>query len=148
MNMRPRLTVAAMIEHDGRFLMVEEQRGESMVLNQPAGHVENGESLLDAVVRETLEETGRRFTPEALLGIYHWTNPQNGLTFLRFAITGAASEPDPGQTLDEEIIDTIWLDRNEIFAQQHRLRSPMVLRCVEDYLTGRRHPLDLVTHIL
>ncbi len=99
---KPHVTVAAIIEHDDRFLLVEEQPEEAVVLNQPAGHVESGESILDAVVRETFEETGRHFTPDALVGIYTWTNPRTGVCFVRFAVHGHASEADESHELDKE----------------------------------------------
>ena len=144
---KPHVTVAAIIEHDDRFLLVEEQPTEAVVLNQPAGHVEPGESILEAVVRETFEETGRNFTPDALVGIYTWTNPRTGISFVRFAIHGQASDADESHQLDEGIIETLWLNRVEIWSQRHKLRSPMVLRVVDDYLAGHRHPLSILTDI-
>ncbi|SCZ59200.1 NUDIX hydrolase [Thiohalomonas denitrificans] len=143
----PHVTVAAIIEHDDRFLLVEEQPAETVVLNQPAGHVEPGESILDAVIRETFEETGRHFTPDALVGIYTWTNPRTGACFVRFAIHGRASDADESRELDKDIIDTLWLNRVEVWSQRHKLRSPMVLRVIDDYLAGHRHPLSILTDI-
>lgn len=145
---KPHVTVAAIIEHDDRFLLVEEQPEETIVLNQPAGHVEPGESILDAVVREAFEETGREFTPDALVGVYTWTNPRTGICFVRFAVHGTVSGADQShKPKDEAIIETLWLSRVEIWSQRHKLRSPMVLRAIDDYLAGHRHPLSILSHI-
>ncbi len=144
---KPHVTVAAIIEQDGRFLMVEENVEGNIVFNQPAGHVEQGETLLEAVVRETLEESGRHFVPQALVGVYSWTNPVTDITYLRFAFTGSVSERDPARQLDTGILDALWLSRDELQAQPGKLRSPLLLRCIDDYLAGRRFHLDLV-HIL
>ena len=114
------------------------------MLNQPAGHLEDGEGLLDAVVRETLEETAWRFTPESLLGIYHWRSPR-GHTTLRFAFTGSVQDYDAQRPLDPPIVTTHWLAREEIAQRSSRLRTPLVLRCIEDYLAGRRLPLEALT---
>ncbi|WP_018952426.1 NUDIX hydrolase [Thioalkalivibrio sulfidiphilus] len=139
----PRATVAAVVERDGRFLMVEEQVDGGLRLNQPAGHLEDGESLLQAVIRETLEETAWHFRPEALVGIYRWRHP-GGETFLRFAFAGAVHDQDGTRTLDPDILRTLWLDRDTLVTERARLRSPLVLRCVDDYLAGRRYPLALL----
>jgi len=141
----PRLTVAAVVEQDGRFLVVEEraQTGE-LVINQPAGHVEHGESLLEAVIRETYEETAWRFTPEHLIGIYLWRHPAGKVSYLRFCFTGSVSDHVPGSPLDEGIERTLWLSRAELQADQRRLRSPLVLSVIDDYLAGERHPLSLL----
>ncbi|HEY0720507.1 MAG TPA: NUDIX hydrolase [Gammaproteobacteria bacterium] len=144
---RPHITVAAVIEREGRFLVVEEKVDGRVVINQPAGHVERGESLLEAVERETLEESGRHFVPEALVGVYSWTNPDTDITYVRFAFTGSCSERDPARSLDTGIIDARWMSREELLAQPERLRSPLVLRVINDYLAGRRFHLDLL-HIL
>ncbi len=143
----PHVTVAAVVEREGRFLVVEENAQERIVFNQPAGHVEDGESLIEAVIRETLEESGRTFTPEALIGVYSWTNPATNITYLRFAFTGSISERDPTRKLDEGIIDAVWRSRDELLAQPDKLRSPLVMRVIDDYLAGRRYHLDLL-HIL
>ncbi|MEK7321641.1 MAG: NUDIX hydrolase [Pseudomonadota bacterium] len=143
----PHVTVAAVIENEGRYLLVEEFSGDRMVYNQPAGHVEAGESILDAVVRETREETGWGFRPTALLGIYRWVHPANGDTYLRFCFTGECFDHDPAQPLDSGIVRTWWLTRPEMLEVSGQLRSPLVLRCVDDYLTGRRYPLDLYTDV-
>lgn len=144
---KPHITVAAVVERDGRFLVVEESVDDRIVFNQPAGHIEEGESLLEAVARETLEESGRHFTPEALVGVYSWTNPENQVTYLRFAFTGSVSERDPARKLDDGIIDAMWMSREELLSQPDKLRSPLVMRTIEDYLAGRRFHLDLL-HIL
>lgn len=141
---KPDVTVAAVIERSGRFLLVEERIRGRLVLNQPAGHLEDGEGLLDAVVRETLEETAWRFTPESLLGIYHWRSPR-GHTTLRFAFTGSVQDYDAQRPLDPPIVTTHWLAREEIAQRSSRLRTPLVLRCIEDYLAGRRLPLEALT---
>jgi 8-oxo-dGTP pyrophosphatase MutT (NUDIX family) len=138
----PDVTVAAVAETAGRFLVVEERINHRLLFNQPAGHVERGETLLAAVVRETREETAWRFAPQALLGAYLWRNPTSGRSVLRFAFVGTVSHHDAGQRLDRGIIRTHWLTRPELEQRQSRLRSPLVLRCVEDYLAGQRHPLD------
>jgi 8-oxo-dGTP pyrophosphatase MutT (NUDIX family) len=141
---KPDVTVAAVIERDGRFLLVEERIRGRLVLNQPAGHLEDGEALIDAVIRETLEETAWQFTPEALLGIYQWRSPR-GHTTLRFAFTGSVQGYDPNRPLDPPIVTTHWLTREEILQRSARLRTPMVVRCIEDFLGGRRLPLDALT---
>ena len=140
---KPDVTVAAIIERSGRFLLVEERIRGRLVLNQPAGHLEDGEALLDAVIRETLEETAWQFTPEALLGIYQWRSAR-GHTTLRFAFTGSVHGYDAARPLDPPIVTTHWLAREEIAQRAARLRTPLVLRCVEDYLAGRRLPLDVL----
>lgn len=140
-----RLTVAAVVAHDGNFLLVEELIDSRLVLNQPAGHVEPGEALLAAVVREVAEETARPFTPESIVGIYRWQPPDGGLPYLRVAFAGRCGEPVPGQALDAGIVGTAWLDRAALAADPGRLRSPMVLRAVDDYLAGARSALATVT---
>lgn len=146
MPLKPEVTVAALAEQDGRFLLVEERIKGRAVLNQPAGHVEDGETLLEAVVREAREETAWRFTPQSLLGIYLWRRPGTSRSTLRFAFTGSVDDHDATQPLDRGILCTHWLTRAELIERQPRLRSPLVLRCVDDYLAGRRFPLDLVAY--
>jgi 8-oxo-dGTP pyrophosphatase MutT (NUDIX family) len=141
MPLRPDVTVAAVTETAGRFLVVEERIKDRLVLNQPAGHVEQGETLYAAIVREVREETAWRFKPSALLGVYLWRNPANGRRTLRFAFTGAVADHDAGQRLDRGIVGTHWLTSPELEEHRARLRSPLVLRCVQDYLAGRRLPL-------
>jgi 8-oxo-dGTP pyrophosphatase MutT (NUDIX family) len=147
MAFRPDVTVAAVVERDGRFLMVEERAARRIVINQPAGHLESGESLVEAVVRETLEETGYALVPEAVTGIYLWRHPQLDRTFLRIAFSGTAEGPDPARRLDRCIIRAAWLTREQLAARPNVLRSPLVLRCIDDYLTGTRHPLSLLTSL-
>jgi 8-oxo-dGTP pyrophosphatase MutT (NUDIX family) len=141
------VTVAAIIEQGDHYLLVEELVGGSLVLNQPAGHVEPREPILDAVIRETLEETGYRFTPDALTGIYTWTAPRDQKSFLRLCFCGTASPPEADVTLDEGIVAACWLDRDELIARQADLRSPLVMRAIDDYRAGRRYPLDCLHHI-
>lgn len=143
----PNVTVAAIVEQEGRFLLVEEETAEGLLFNQPAGHLENGETLLAGVVRETMEETARPFTPTGLLGIYHWKHPERDLTYLRFAFTGEVGGHNPQQPLDAGILRTVWMTPEEIHASRHRHRSPQVLRCVEDYLRGQRFPLTVLAHL-
>jgi 8-oxo-dGTP pyrophosphatase MutT (NUDIX family) len=140
----PDVTVAAVTETAGRFLVVEERINHRLVFNQPAGHVEHGETLFAAVVREVREETAWRFEPQALLGVYLWRNPANGRRTLRFAFTGAVADHDAGQKLDSGIVRTHWLSPLELEARAARLRSPLVLRCVHDYLSGQRLALEPV----
>jgi 8-oxo-dGTP pyrophosphatase MutT (NUDIX family) len=140
------LTVAAIAEADGRFLFVQERAARRIVLNQPAGHLESGESLLEAVVRETREETGRGFRPESVTGIYLWQGPA-GRTVLRVAFAGRVGERENGSTLDRAILRTLWLDRRELAARAAEHRSPLVLTCVDDYLRGVRHPLELLKQV-
>lgn len=146
MRWKPNVTVAAVIERGGQFLLVEEQTATGLMLNQPAGHLEPAETLAQAVAREALEETACRFTPECLVGIYHWLEEAQEVTYLRFAFGGSAGEPEPGRALDTGIVRTLWMTRDEIAASRARHRSPYVLSCVDDWLAGRRYPLDVVRH--
>jgi len=148
MTWRPDLTVAAVVERDGQFLLVEERIGGELVLNQPAGHVEDGETLLDAVVRETREETAWGFTPRAVLGTYLWRNPRNGRSTVRIAFRGEVHDHRPAQALDRGIHAVHWRTRAELGAAPARLRSPLVLRCIDDYLAGRAFDLDSLNHLI
>jgi len=148
MSIKPDLTVAAIVERDGKFLMVEERANNRMVFNQPAGHVERGEQIIDAVIRETLEETAWTFQPEALVGIYFWEQPEKHRSFLRVTFCGQAISHDPSRRLDRGIERALWLTRDEVVAQSTRLRSPMVLQCIDDYLAGRRYPVELLSEYL
>ena len=145
MPLNPEVTVAAVVMRDGRFLLVEERIQGRLVLNQPAGHLEDRETLIEAAVRETREETAWRFHPEALVGTYLWRNPLNGRSFLRFAFCGDVDDHQQQQPLDTGIVRTLWLSAAELQAQPARLRSPLVMRCIEDFLQGRRQPLDSVS---
>lgn len=140
------MTVAAVIEDNHRFLLVEEAAEGRLVYNQPAGHLDEGEDLLQAVSRETLEESAWRFVPHQLVGIYQYTSPGNDITYIRVCFCGQHSDFNPNQPLDTGIIRTVWWTREEIARSEH-LRSPMVLRCVDDYLAGIRYPLSLLTHL-
>jgi 8-oxo-dGTP pyrophosphatase MutT (NUDIX family) len=141
---RPSVTVAAVIEDAGRYLLVEEHTPEGLRLNQPAGHLDPGESLLQAVVRETLEETSRDFVPQALLGLYQarFQRPGQDVSYLRFAFCGTVGEAIAGRALDTPIVRTLWLSADELRAEAARHRSPLVMRCVDDHRAGRRYPLD------
>lgn len=143
----PHVTVAAVIEQDGRFLLVEELVAGKRVLNQPAGHWENNETLAEAVSRETREETGYDFEAEFLVGIYRWA-PGDGKVYLRFAFGGRIFGHDPSLRLDEPIIGTSWYKAEEIRADPARHRTPMVQRCVDDYIANKRYPLALLTDFL
>lgn len=144
---KPNVTVAAIIERDGRFLMVEEEADGSIVYNQPAGHLDEGESLIAAVIRETLEETAWDFEPESIVGIYQWTKASVDLTFLRVCFSGQAIQHHPLQPLDKEIVRTVWMTKEMIAEMTHRLRSPMVMACIDDYLSGKRFSLDLLQQL-
>jgi len=152
---KPSATVAAIIENDGKFLLVEEHTPEGLRLNNPAGHLDPGESPADGCARETLEETAYRFEPSALVGIYlsrfqrppgtaHGKEAQD-ITFLRFAFCGTLGIFEAGRRLDAGIVRTLWLTPDEVRTSAARHRSPLVVQCMEDYLQGRRYPLDLIT---
>lgn len=147
---KPSVTVAAIIERDGKFLLVEEETSDGIRFNQPAGHLDPGESLTEAVSRETLEETSFSFTPEALVGVYLSRfvseRTKEEVTYLRFAFTGTLGEQHD-EPLDVGIIRTVWMTRDELLACQATHRSPLVLQCVDDHLQGKRSPLSLIyTH--
>jgi 8-oxo-dGTP pyrophosphatase MutT (NUDIX family) len=144
---KPHATVAAIIERDNKFLMVEELIHGEKVFNQPAGHLDPDENLIDAVKRETLEETAWHFEPQAITGIYLWKHPDNGESFLRIAFSGTCHDHDPEQSLDDGILQAAWRSRDELIEQQQRLRSPMVLNCIDDYLAGKRFPLDMLVDV-
>lgn len=143
------ITVAAVIEHVGRFLLVEEQgEGSDLVFNQPAGHLEPGENLLAAVVREVREETGQHFVPLGLVGMYLYTSPINGVTYHRSCFYGTVSEPEQILVHEaSEVVASHWLTLDDIKSRRRAHRSPMVLRCIEDYLNGQRGSLQLVTSL-
>ena len=145
---KPNVTVSAIACRDERFLVVEEDAKGSIVFNQPSGHLEEGETLLAAVRREVLEETGWEFEPETLVGVYLFRKSANeGLTYLRFCFAGRCITHDPERALDQGILRAAWLRREELEQLGSRLRSPMVLRCIDDYLAGQAFPLELINHI-
>lgn len=149
---KPNATVAAIIEHNGKFLLVEEQTPEGLFLNNPAGHLDQGESLVQACAREALEETMHLFTPTHLLGVYMSrfvraaspTLEAQDITYLRFAFVGELGALQTGRSLDTGIERTLWLTPDEIRASVARHRSHFMVRCMEDYLSGQRYPLDLI----
>jgi 8-oxo-dGTP pyrophosphatase MutT (NUDIX family) len=145
---KPSVTVAAIIEKDGRFLLIEEHTSEGLRLNNAAGHLDPGESPAEGCAREVLEETAHAFRPTALVGMYlsrfHRVRTGEDVTYLRLAFCGELGEADPTRPLDEGIVRTLWMTPEEIRASADRHRSPLLLRCMEDYLAGRRYPLDLI----
>jgi 8-oxo-dGTP pyrophosphatase MutT (NUDIX family) len=144
---KPRVTVAVVAERQHRFLMVEEDVQGGVRFNQPAGHLEDKESLVDAVIRECLEETAWRFQPEALVGIYRWRNSRNGDTYLRVTFCGHCVSAEPHRALDQDIVAAHWLTLDEIQSLSDQLRSPLVLRSIHDYLHGKRYPLDVLVDV-
>ena len=143
---KPNVTVAAMIEREGRFLLVEEETDDGIRFNQPAGHLDEGESLINACAREALEETAWHFTPTALVGVYQWPRPAGDITYLRFAFAGDLGEFEAGRELDAGILRAVWMTPTEIEATRERHRSPLIQQCVQDWLAERRFPLDLIRH--
>lgn len=144
---RPSVTVAMVVERDGRFLLVEEETRTGRKLNQPAGHLESGETLPAAAAREVLEETAWVVEPTALVGIYRWEAADTGATFVRFSFAGQARSHDAARTLDVGIVRALWLTYDEVVARRADHRSPLVLRCIDDCLAGKRWPLDFVTEV-
>ena len=142
---KPHVTVAAVVEREGRYLIVEEDVRGERVFNNPAGHLEPGESLVDAVRRETLEETGWEFEPDAITGVYLWKNAE--ATFLRVAFRGRCLKHNPDRRLDHGIVAAHWLTREELAGGRYPLRTPLVLNCIDDLLAGRRYPLELLSYI-
>ena len=144
----PHVTVAAIVEHEGRFLLVEEETADGLRLNNPAGHLDPGESPVEGVVREVLEETTRRFCAEALVGVYlaRHRRPQehHDVSYLRLAFCGSVADADPLLSLDTGIVRTLWLSADEIRASVDRHRSPLLVAGIDDYLAGRRFPLDML----
>lgn len=145
---KPHVTVAAIIERDRRFLLVEEETPRGLQFNQPAGHFEKNEDLIAAVKREVYEETAWQFEPEHIISIQLWRRNPDYPTFLRVCFTGACHSHNPGQPLDAGIVATHWLTRDEIAQQRERLRSPLVLIGIDEYLSGQRHPLSLLKSFL
>lgn len=145
---KPHVTVAAIAQRQGQFLMVEEIAGGALVVNQPAGHLEPGESLVEAVIRETREEAAWDFQPQAVVGVYRWHSPSRDETFLRVCFCGEVDGHDPEQMLDDGIQRALWADPDALREQPQRLRSPLVLRSIDDYLAGYRYPTDLFRDIV
>jgi len=145
---KPNVTVAALIERDGHFLLVEEDTADGLRLNNPAGHLDPGESPIQACIREVLEETAHDFTPTAVVGVYlnrfRRTRTGDDITYLRFAFAGQLGTHHGWRALDEGIVRTVWMTPEEIRATRDRHRSPLLLRCLEDYLAGQRFSLNLV----
>tara|TARA_R110001592_G_C12925280_1_gene728908 strand:+ start:373 stop:825 length:453 start_codon:yes stop_codon:yes gene_type:complete len=140
----PHATVAAIVERNGRFLFVEEMSNGKIVFNQPAGHVDENESLQDATIRETLEESGWNVKPTKIVGIYTYTAPSNDVTYYRFCYVCEALSEVPNAKLDSDILAAHWFTLDEVKAKQDQLRGPLVMKCLEDYLAGKSYPLDLV----
>jgi 8-oxo-dGTP pyrophosphatase MutT (NUDIX family) len=138
-------SVATIVERNGLFLMVEERDEGRTVFNQPAGHLEQGESIYEGAIRETLEETAWLVEPEALVGIYHYPAP-NGVTYIRFCFAAKALKEEPGRTLDDGILSAQWLPEPTIMDPAFKARSPIVRQCLQDYLAGRRFPLSVIWH--
>lgn len=145
---KPNVTVAAVIEQDGKFLLVEEEpeAGSGLFINQPAGHLDPGESIIQGAIRETLEETAYTFVPEFLVGIYHWHSQRVDTTYIRFAFGGRVTNHDPKRVLDTGIVQAAWFSPEEVNHMIQRHRSPLVMQCIRDYQAGKRYPLELLTH--
>lgn len=143
---RPHVTVAAIVERAGRFLLVEEWVNGDLVFNQPAGHLEPDENIVSAVVRETLEESAWHFVPQSIVGIYFYKS-SSGTTYQRICFAGECTNLEIDRPLDKDIVRAVWLTRDELLDQHEKLRSPMVLRCIDDYLRGRRYPLELLMEL-
>jgi 8-oxo-dGTP pyrophosphatase MutT (NUDIX family) len=141
----PHITVATVVKRGGKFLMVEERSGGELVYNQPAGHLELGETLLEAAMRETLEETRWQVDLTGFIGIYHFTSAANGITYVRHCFSAVAVTEFVSAQLDPDIEQALWLDLDQIKAAENRLRSPLVLNAIEDFLTKPLYPLSLLT---
>ncbi len=148
MRWKPNVTVAAIVECDQKFLLVEENADNHIVFNQPAGHLEKDESLIDAVKREVLEETAWEFIPRAIVGFYMYPDQHSDITYLRLCFSGTCENHHPEQALDDGIIQTVWLNKEEIKENEDKMRSPMVTQCIDDYLSGKKYPLDLINSYL
>ena len=148
MRWLPHVTVAAIIEQENKFLLVQENINGQLLLNQPAGHWENGETLIEAVIRETLEETAWHFAPEYLVGIYQWQVPNNpDQIYLRFAFAGSIINFETDLTLDDPIVRTVWHDYEALLKTRNQHRSPQLLQCVDDYRAGKRYSLDCLVNV-
>lgn len=144
MDWSPHITVASILEREHQFLFVEERINDALVLNQPAGHWEQGETLLDASIRETLEETAWHYQPSHITGIYQWLHPETKETFLRFCFTGELEKHETHRELDEVIEQAVWLSYEQLMARHKQHRSPLVQQCIDDYLKGQRFDLSLL----
>ena len=147
-DLNPHITVATVVKKDNLFLMVEEYSGGKRVINQPAGHVEHGESLVDAAVRETLEETGWLCEIKYLINVSRWLHPRNNETYFRFSFAAEPKVHNHEQALDDSIIQTLWLSYEEILSRQVNHRSPAVLEDISDYVEGKTYSLDLIKDLL
>jgi ADP-ribose pyrophosphatase YjhB (NUDIX family) len=148
MQWKPNVVVAAIIEREGRYLVVEETDDEGrLVINQPAGHLDHGETLIDAVKRETLEETGWHFEPQGIVGLYLLPKPESDITYFRICFHGTALRHDPASPLDHGIVRICWYTRAELLERKDMLRSALVITCIDDYLRGQRYPLDILHYI-
>ena len=143
---KPSVTVAAMIEREGNFLLVEEEIDGRIVFNQPAGHWEPGETLMEACAREAMEETAHLFEPTEVLGLCTWRKPDSNSTYVRVAFTGKVGVQDPARKLDKNIRRAVWLTLDEVRQLKAQHRSPLVMACIEKYLSGVRYPLALIAH--
>ena len=141
---RPAVTAATIVERDGRFLLIEEETRHGLRLNQPAGHVEAGESIVSAAARETLEEAAWRVDPTALVGIYQWRSPDSGTTFLRFTFVATPNRHEPNRPLDTGIVRALWLSYDDIAARRALHRNPLLMRSLDDYRAGTRWPLGVI----
>ena len=148
MRWKPNVTVAAIVERDQKFLLVEENADNHIVFNQPAGHLEKDESLIGAVKREVLEETAWEFIPRAIVGFYMYPDQHSDITYLRLCFSGTCENHHPEQALDDGIIQAVWLNKEEIKENEDKMRSPMVTQCIDDYLSGKKYPLDLINSYL
>ncbi len=144
MSSLPHITVATVVEREGKFLLVREKSDGEIVYNQPAGHLENGESLIEAAKRETLEETSWHVQPSGFLGIYQYTSPANGICYVRHCFVARALQQEPDHELDDDILEAVWMDLEQIREHRDELRSPLVLQAVEDYLAGKSYPLSVL----
>ncbi len=147
MQWTPHVTVASILKQNDKYLFVQERKDKRLVLNQPAGHWEQGETLIEAAIRETLEETCWHFEPQAITGIYQWHHQRRDETFLRFCFSGTMLDHDSTRTLDSDIESIIWLTEDELSAQQDLHRSPLVQRCMDDYLSGIQHDLRIISSL-
>jgi 8-oxo-dGTP pyrophosphatase MutT (NUDIX family) len=144
MDWYPHATVAVIVEKDGKFLLIEEHSSGEVVLNQPAGHIEEGETFVQAACRETLEESAWHVKPCYLIGFYVYRSGNNNITYHRACFYAEAIKHDAGRPLDDGIIQTVWMTRDEVALNKHKLRCPMVLQCIDDYIAGKQYPLELI----